>query len=416
MRRDACDGRCNGDKVKWDAQQLEAITRATSDARVTLISGAAGTGKSTVCKAIADKLDAEGQKPLLCAFAGKAAARLREACQRPTSTIHRMLGADGTKFCAGPDALEGHSILLDEASMVPADLLSQITNRKPKRLILVGDTSQLAPVGRGQPFHDISSTRPDLCVTLKTSYRNKEAVFSASMTLRQGNMPPSKLTSEGESWSMINTGDPERTQAAILQWVTAEGIWDFNKDVVLVPRNGDNDDDASTVRGLNRAIADALLPRNWSKEKFKVGDRVLNMKNNPSTDCWNGTTGQITAIDIDGGVWVKTDVPVIDMSRSGENTVYTDRVLFDKTTRSNLTLAYALTAHRAQGSQYRNVIVICLTRDAHCILDRAWAYTAATRATRACCIVGQLSALKLAIDQTRPKRTVLQELAAQENG
>ena len=396
--------------------QLLACTRATNGDRVTLISGGAGTGKTTIASEICDRLEKAGESPILCAFAGKAAARLREATQRPASTIHRMLGFNGSIFQAADDSLSGKSVLIDEASMLESHLLSEIIKRKPRRLILIGDHAQLPPVGKGQPYHDMIALRKDMSVNLTRCYRNKEAIFQAASDIRIGVCPTAQITTPGESWAMINTGDAKRTQDTILTWIFNDNAgWDWEQDIVLVPRNGDDDDSASTVRGLNFAIANRIHPRD-EKTKFVVGDRVINGKNLPQIDMWNGSTGAISAIDIDGGIWVKTDCQVIDASRSTpEKTVYTDRVLFGKSIRGNLSLAYALTTHKAQGSQYRRVIVLCLDRDTHCLLDRSWVYTAVTRAREAAVVVGQVSAFRAAIQKVAEKHTVIQELAQEKS-
>jgi exodeoxyribonuclease V alpha subunit len=401
--------------MKLDAQQLAAVARAVSGDRVTLISGGAGTGKTTIVKNIADELERMGEKPVLCAFAGKAAARLREACGRNATTLHRLLGYDGKRFAAATDALAGASVIIDEASMIDAALLAEVVRRKPRRLILVGDQAQLPPVGRGQPYHDLLALRPDLAVNLTRCYRNKEAVFQAASAIRAGNCPPAQLTTDGEKWRLLNTGDAERTQAALLAWVTAPEAWDFDRDIILICRNGESADEPATVRGLNAAIAQAVRPRD-EKTKFVVGDRVINGKNLPDLDMWNGSTGRVAAIDIDGGVWVQTDVPVVDHARrpgggDGKDVAYTNRVLFTKATRGNLSLAYALTCHKAQGSQARRVIVVCLDRDAHGLLSRSWIYTAVTRAREAAVVVGQVSAFRAGVQKVEIKRTVLQELS-----
>ena len=393
-----------------DAKQIEACDKACSSARVTLISGSAGTGKSTIIKTICDRFDERKEPYMLCAFAGKAAARLREATGRPASTIHRLLGYNGSVFQADAESLKGTTVVVDESSMLDASLLSEITRRKPARLILVGDTAQLPPVGRGSPYHDLTVLRPDLSVNLTKCYRATEAVFQAATSIRAGTCPPAQLMTEGERWSLINTGDAKRTQETILSWVTSDK-WDWDTDIVLVPRNGESDEDASTVRGLNRAIADAVLPRDWSREKFKVGDRVVNGKNFPQKDAWNGTTGTISAIDIDGGIWVQTDDPV-QRNPGKEDGLMTDRVLFSKSERKELSLAYALTAHKSQGSQYSRVIVACLFKDAHSLLSRSWIYTAVTRAKHAAVVCGEIGAFKAGIQKVETKHTVIQELAS----
>ena len=400
--------------MRLDDTQLRAVDRACSDARVTLIRGGAGTGKTTLVKTICERLEEQepASKPLLCAFAGKAAARLREATGRPASTIHRMLGFDGTKFNAEPNALEGKTVIVDEASMLDCQLLAEVTRRNPKRLLLVGDQAQLPPVGRGQPYHDLLALRPNISVNLTKCYRASEAVFMASTSIRAGTMPPMQLTTPGERWSLINTGDAKRTQATVLEWVTSEK-WNWDTDIVLVPRNGESVEEAATVRGLNRAIADAVRPRDWERTKFVVGDRVVNGKNLPLSDVWNGTTGTVSAIDIDGGVWVRVDEPV-QAHPGTDDGVMTDRVLFSKVNRKELSLAYALTAHKSQGSQYAKVVVVCLFKDAHMLLSRSWIYTAVTRARQAAVVCGEVGAFKAGIQKVESKQTVMQQLHAQQ--
>jgi exodeoxyribonuclease V alpha subunit len=295
--------------------------------------------------------------------------------------------------------------------MIDSQLLAEIVRRQPRRLCLVGDAAQLAPVGRGQPFHDIIALRPDLVATLSTCYRATEAVFKAATAIRNGGRPPMEARSEGERWTMTNTGNPERTQRQILEWVEA-GVFDFEKDVILVARNGESDKDPCTVRGLNAAIVDLIAPRD-AKVKWRVGDRVINTKNLAEKDVWNGTTGSIHAIDHDGGIWVRTDVPVIDHSKTKDerNPEYTSHVLFAKDERKHLQLAYAMTVHKMQGSQARNVLFAAFTRDNRGLLDRSLLYTAVTRTKEACCVVGELAAVWAAIDKVNHKKTVIQQLA-----
>jgi exodeoxyribonuclease V alpha subunit len=215
---------------------------------------------------------------------------------------------------------------------------------------------------------------------------------------------------------MTKTGDAKRTQAAILDLVTGPAAgWDWSKDIILVARNGESDDEPATVRGINRAIVDAVSPRDWSnpKARFKPGDRVINVQNIPRIDQWNGSTGTIHAVDIDGGIWVRTDIPAIDWNKTKDerNPVYTDHVLFGKDVRRHLQLAYALTVHKSQGSQYRHVIFAGFNRDLFGLLDRSLLYTAVTRTREACMVMGELSAIYSAIDKVAKKRTVMQELA-----
>ena len=398
--------------MKLDTQQLLAVDRAINGKRLLIISGGAGVGKTHTTKFICDEFDKIGQPYALCAFAGKAAARLREATRRPASTLHRLLRFNGKQYLLELDALKDIVVLCDESSMLDSQILAELIRRNPKKLILVGDQAQLPPVGRAQPYHDILTLRPDLVVELKTSYRATEAVFQAATVIRAGGRPPMEATSDGEKWTMTNTGSAARTQAQILEWVEA-GTFDFQQDIILVARNGESDTDPCTVRGLNAAIVDTISPRE-GKRKFNTGDRVINTKNLPELDVWNGTTGTVHAIDQDGGIWVRTDIPVIDWRRTHDERapVYTDHVLFGKDVRSHLQLAYALTVHKSQGSQYRRVLMACFQRDTFGLLDRSLLYTGVTRTKQACCVVGELSAVWTAIDKVNRKRTIIQELAA----
>jgi exodeoxyribonuclease V alpha subunit len=394
--------------MKLDTTQEQAIERAVK-ARFLAITGGAGTGKTTIIDSITRELERNGAEVKLCAFAGKAAARMREATKHESSTIHRMLGYDGTNFNC--ESLAGKSIIVDEASMIDSALLSEIVRRGPERLIMVGDQAQLPPVGSGQPFHDIIRHRPDKVANLVRCYRATEAVFKAATTIRSGGRPAMYDESEGERWAVLNTGDAGRTQTTILKWVE-EGAFDFARDVILVARNGENPEEPSTVAGLNKAISKLIAPRD-EKRKFVIGDRVINTKNLPKLDAWNGTTGTVHANDIDGGVWVRTDIPVIDWDKTSDpkSPKYHDVILFNKENRKHLELAYALTVHKSQGSQYRRVCLVCLRRDTRSLLDRSLLYTGVTRTRESCCLVGEVAAMYQAIDKVDEKRTIIQQLA-----
>jgi len=397
--------------VELDTHQLAAIDAGASS-RFAIITGGAGTGKTTIIKTIAERLVAEGCEVALCAFAGKAAARLREACKRPASTIHRLLGSNGTRFMR--ETLEGVSVVMDEASMVSSDLMAEIIRRNPDRLILVGDPAQLPPVGRGQPFHDLIKLRPTSVSHLVTCYRATEAVYQAAHAIRGGASPEISAVSSGERWDMMNTGDAGATQRTLMQWVEA-GALDFEHDVILCPKNG-SETEPCTVAGLNAAIVSMIGARREKATDIKPGDRVINTANIPQKDVWNGTTGTVHSIDIDGGVFVRVDVPAIDWDRTQTETdpVYTDTVMFSAKEAKGLQHAYALTVHKSQGSQYRRVVFIALNRDSHVLLDRSLIYTAITRTREQCVVVGNVQALVGGIGKVSNKRTVLQELAAKE--
>lgn len=384
-------------EITLDDVQKSAVDMAVKKS-FSIINGGAGMGKTEIVKFIANKIESRGETVLMCAFAGKAAARLREATGKPASTIHRLLMSNGHTFNA--ETFEGKTIIIDEASMVSSDLMAEICQRKPKRLILVGDQSQLPPVGKGQPFHDLIEAIPESIKTLETCYRNSAAVFDASMEIREGRMPEMLESYGDEHWEVCKAATPGAVHNIIMENVKSGSI-DFEQDIILCPRNGDNEEHVATVKGLNKSIVDIVNPREFD-EKFLIGDRVMLTKNFTDSDVYNGNCGTVHSIANVNEMYIRLDVPTGD----GESIIKFDRDMIKETK-----LAYAMTVHKAQGSQARTVIFCCMARDSHALLDRSLIYTAVTRATKNCVVVGQVSALKFGIKNVRKKTTCIQELS-----
>ena len=388
--------------VALDDSQLRAIM-AACERRFLIINGGAGSGKTTIIRAIADTLGATNVE--ICAFAGKAAARLRERTGHNARTIHSMLQYKGDTLGFKRPDLNGKTVILDEASMVNSELLAEITKRTPARLIMVGDEAQLPPVGAGSPFHDLIRLMPDTVCTLTTCYRNSEAIYKAALAVRNSTMPLLKDKTESEFWQFASTGTPEATHSQILKLVRDKQI-DFATDLVLACRNGDGLNMRAAVDSLNVDIKAIVNPPRRDDNRAPLRqldecDRVICTQNDPETDTWNGTTGTINSIDLSGGAYIGLDYP----TTGGEDEVY-----IEKSKLKNWSLAYALTVHKSQGSQYRRVFFVCLMRDTFMLLDRSMLYTAMTRATEACYGLGQLQAFKTAIGKADRKLTCIQEL------
>lgn len=393
--------------MKLDETQLKAVEKAVSD-KFCIITGGAGTGKTTIIKAILEQLQSKSQTVYLCAFSGKAAARLKEATKQEASTIHRMLGFMGTKFTV--ESLQGRCVIVDEASMVDSELMAEIIKRNPDKLVLVGDEAQLPPVGKGQPFHDIIALRSDVVCNLTTCYRNSEAVFRAATAIRNGEPVEDFEKSENEVWRILQTGNDEHTHMAIIDQVK-QGFFDFDQDIILCPKNG-NREMVASVDGLNADIAAIIHPRE-PHETFVVGDRIMNTKNLPEKDIWNGTTGKVIAVNMDGGVHIDLDEPVIDWKRSSSTDIfYKTQIKLTKKEAKDLKLAYAMTVHKSQGSQYRNVVFVCLSRDARQLLNRPLIYTAVTRTKEKCIVIGERWAFQHGCQTLTAKSTIIQELAS----
>lgn len=380
-----------------DATQMAAVQYAL-DHHFAIINGGAGCGKTSLVQAIIHSLGSTDIE--LCAFAGKAAARLREATGHEAGTIHRMLGYKGEEVGFTRKSLEGVTVIVDEASMVHSELLGAIIKRAPARLILVGDEAQIPPVGSGQPFHDLIRLAPDSVRTLATCYRNREAVFAAANAIRQGGMPPAYAKSEAETWEMISKPDERAAHQFILDRVR-NGEVDFDTDIILCCRNGEENDLACSVAGLNRDIKDLVNPNEDGSCRLAPGDRVICTRNNAEKDVWNGTTGRVKSYDHCRAMWVALDFPRADGTRL---------VIVEKEEVKDWTLAYALTVHKSQGSQYRRVFFACARRDLATPLSRAMVYTAVTRTREACTVVGDLKTLRAAISKVEHKHTVMQEI------
>lgn len=380
-----------------DETQMAAVQYAL-DHSFSIINGGAGCGKTSLIKAISDSLKGNLE---LCAFAGKAAARLKEATGHEAGTIHRMLKYMGDGLGFTLKTLQGVTVVLDEASMVSSDLMAEIIKRNPARLILVGDEAQLPPVGSGQPFHDIIRLFPASVKTLSKCYRNQEAVYQSALKIRNGEIPEGDLQSERERWLVNSIRDPRTTHNEILR-IVREGEVDFDRDIILCCRNGEsNGETECSVVAFNRDIKDIVNPNEDGSYRIAPGDRVINTKNHSELDVWNGTTGCCEKIDTDGGMWVHLDYK----NASGE-----DRVLIPKKESREWQLAYALTVHKSQGSQYRKVFFVVAKRDMMNLLDRPMLYTAVTRTKAECRVIGDVGAFHGAIRTVKHKMTVMQEL------
>lgn len=373
--------------------QKNAVESALSG-RFTVITGSAGTGKTTIIKTIVEQA---GDLCVLSAFTGKAAARMREATGYSASTLHSAMKYNGLDFL-----LESFDcpVIIDEASMIDSSLMAEVIRRRPTRLTLIGDQAQLPPVGKGQPFHDLIKIVPERVTDLKINYRSMEAIHEAVSLVRIGEMPATSAQSEKERWSLINSGEPDATHETILEYVK-KGHLDFTQDIILCPRNGANEDDPCTIASLNRDIKAIVNPGNGNG-KICSGDRVMCLKNFPQSDIWNGTTGTVSEIDSHDLPWITLDTPRADGSKE---------IALSAEQARNIQLAYALTVHKSQGSQYRRVVFAALMRDAFTMLDRSLIYTAVTRAQAQCVVVGQKAAFAKGISTVKDKRTVLQILA-----
>jgi len=374
--------------MKFNPAQEAAIALA-KNSTFSIINGGAGTGKTTIIKEIYNHYAPDCY---LATPTGKSAARLREASSLPASTVHALMGFDGTALNR---KLSG-TLIIDEASMVDSWLMSEIIANLTGRLVLVGDEAQLPPVGKGQPFHDLVKLRPEKVVTLDVCYRAKEAVFAAALDIRAGRQPVSSQVQGEERWDVSKA--TSETAVANLARAFKEGKYDPEQDIILCCKND-----------LAGKVNDALLAARSNREnvgnsKWAVGDRIICTKNFSAADTWNGTTGTITAVEPDG-VWVRGDIPF--MAGAGlESEIRWDREILNECQH-----AYGLTVHKSQGSQYRWVVFIVAPGDDY-MISQSLVYTAVTRAQKRATVIGDTRTFRSAVARKVNKNTVLQRLAA----
>ena len=224
----------------------------------------------------------------------------------------------------------------------------------------------------------------------------------AALAIREGKSPDMKLASGGETWTIMNTGEPKATVATLLKWIEA-GRYDATQDMILAPRYGSGkggDDCDGGIDDINAAVKALVNP---SESKFSTGDRVIINKNFSNDDLWNGDLGTITDIDTAG-------MPEIEVDRlKGERKVLTkDHV-------KEMKHAYALSVHKAQGSQARRVFFMCFNR--HFFqLTRPLIYTAVTRSRQDVVVCGEPAAFFKGIKQVARRVTVMQVLAQDDEG
>lgn len=401
-----------------DASQERAVELVCS-ARVGIITGGPGTGKSTCLSVALDRLDRRGVRYELCAPTGKAAKRLSEATKnRRAQTIHRLLSYSPAVqgFMRNEsNPLECDVVIVDESSMVDtllfASLLRAIAPHRT-RLILVGDANQLPPVGPGRPFGDLVEWGHMPTVRLEVLHRTALTswIHIAAQDLLHGQMPDLEARPDFR-WVEVN--DPRWIMPKLKRLVTEVfnkgGKVDAEAQVLIPQRPG-----IAGIDVANPALQDALNPRaegdkvwqrgrktkreregdegNW---ELRVGDIVINTRNDYNLEVFNGELGTVAAIRqvLDGNGKL---IDVLEVDYQG----HTERSMYTANTIGALQLAYALTIHRTQGSEFPWAIIVCHSCMAF-MLSRQLLYTAVTRAKQGVVLVGDRKGLERAVTNKR---------------
>lgn len=377
--------------IRLAERQREAIARALAE-KVLVVTGGPGTGKTTLLRGVLAILAAKKVRAALAAPTGRAAKRMTEATGFDARTIHRLLEFEprSGRFARNRGRpVEADVVVVDEASMLDTVMAHHLLAAVPRRarLILVGDVDQLPSVGPGSFFGDTIACGSVPVIRLNEVFRQAASswIVRAAHAIREGRMPPNAPGKGGDFYFIEE--DPARATERIVRLVSADvprrlGV-DPRTDVqVLCPMNkGPSGSDE-----LNDALREALNPDGreigpaW--RRLRVGDRVMQIRNDYDRDVFNGDLGRVAAPGAaEGGVVVEFD------GRA---------VAYDAADLDELAPAYACSIHKAQGSEYP-VVVVPLVPAHWVMLQRNLVYTAVTRARRLLLLVGSRRAFGRAI-------------------
>jgi exodeoxyribonuclease V alpha subunit len=381
--------------------QREAIHAATRE-KVLIVTGGPGVGKSTIVRGILEVFAGRRLRCALCAPTGRAAKRLSETTGREAKTIHRLLEFEPALGGFKRDAtnpLDCDLVVVDEASMVDVVLMYQLLRAVPPHacLVLVGDVDQLPSVGPGTVLADLigSQTVPVVRLTQIFRQAGQSWIVRAAHTVKEGESPDSAPPGQGDFY-FIEASTPEEILDRILTMVQERIPKRFGLDPVrdvqiLTPMNrselGSHALNARMQEVLNPAKGGAQIQRfGWT---FRVGDKVLQTQNDYQKEVFNGDIGRIRAIDeMEQEVTIEYD---------GRPVVYGFGEL------DEISLAYALTIHKSQGSEYPAVVIPLHTQH-FLMLQRNLLYTGITRGKKLVVLVGSRKALELAVERQDTNR------------
>lgn len=386
-------------QITYAPQQRQAVKLAAEEG-VLLLTGGPGTGKTTSVRGIVTLFERMGLDVLLLAPTGRAAKRMSELCSRDAQTIHRCLGMSFNELTGevtfrnnASEPLEADAVIVDEMSMVDLQLMQALlcALRPGCRLVMVGDPDQLPSVGAGNVFSDMirSGVIPTAALTEIFRQAQQSAIIRNAHAVNRGMAP--ELTNKQSDFFFLCRRAPERLVQTVVELCRDRlpqnmGIPAAEIQVLSATRKGET----GTVN-LNRALQSALNPpakgkhqKIWGDLIFREGDRVMQTKNNydviwekddgtVGTGIFNGDVGMIEEIDPSG--------ELIVIRFDDRTATYTADLL------SQLDMAYAITVHKAQGSEYRAVVLVSAPA-APSLLVRGVLYTAITRARELLVLVG----------------------------
>lgn len=388
-------------EVELAAMQKEAIRKAM-EGKVLVLTGGPGTGKTTLVDSLIRILEKKRQRIVLASPTARAAKRLAEVTGREAKTIHRLLEyspRQGKFKRNDKNPLQADLVVIDEASMVDILLMNHLLKAIPPSatLVLVGDVDQLPSVGPGNVLRDIIESGTVETVRLTEIFRQaqKSLLVVNAHRVNRGEFPRTDRAGEGLSdFYFIEREDPEMALETIKQLCAeripeAFGLDPLDEIQVITPMHRG----VVGVSNLNRELQNLLNPAGEEMvrggRRFRLGDKVMQIRNNYEKEVFNGEIGRIARVGLEvQQMWVEFD---------GR------RIGYDWSEFDDLVLAYATSIHKSQGNEYPAVVVPILTQH-YVMLQRNLLYTAITRAKKLAVLVGTKKAIAIAVRNNKVQR------------
>ena len=385
--------------------QRNVVRRIETD-NVIVYGGHSGAGKTSVARAILSSFP--DSIIACCSLSAKAAQRIQEATGFGATTAHRMLGfKHGTFVYNSRNRLIADVIFIDEASMINCGLFYDIISavKEGAKVVICGDYAQLPPIGAGNIFSDLLHMKNDFNVSVLTKVHRqaeKSGILRDANMIRKGEFPiekPEPMIVSGENRDMVYIfrDDPERIQNIVVgQFIKTVESKGLDSVVCIAPRK---DTVINSALEINNRIQEKLIDTNSTphiqgyRNEFYIGDRVIQIENDSDRDVYNGEVGFVEAVFPNA----KSEETLMTVRFKSTLANEEDKLVnYNREDLKTVLLAYALTVHKSQGSEYDYVIVV-IDKTHYTLLDNCLLYTAITRAKKMCILVAQPEAFKRAM-------------------